>query len=474
MNYFSKINQLAGIELFFTVIIFSCGLFYFHFFLSYLWNQKQLKALDKADDYNLVGFGFWSMLVCVFTLTPLFTDKDSHPFIIYVIFLLFSVVVSKYYYFKSLRKLLKLPAFDKYYRKLVYIFLGISIAIFYKSFELGTDTLFDSSMIMSTNSILRNIIIPYELKTYVKIIFIPNFLFCFVAYIYLIYKSYKREEYLITFGVSFTLLAIIMTNSYHLFQFKYWMPLNVIADVFEMFRLNIAQKNKILQSLVLTQDSVEKLSDLEQNYEEMNLKHKVFKHDLANKFQSSHLNLQRAQRLLDGEELRTDEIKKSVHRALEAQELANGLFRNSDKVVDINLEYFTLKITDFVSIETSLKAESGSLIRFNSIDFNNIFINLIKNAKEANLHNDKSWVKIIFEPNLNENTYEFKVIDSGKFSEIIDVKNIFIPGISSKNDENRGLGLHSIKTIINKHGGDIGVESIDGNTCFHFSVKIPN
>lgn len=474
MNYFNKLNQLSGIELSFAIAILACGLFYFHFFLNYLWNQKQLKLLDKKDDYNLIGFGFWGMMVCVFTLTPLFTHKDSQIFVVNVIFLLFSVVASKYYYFSSLRKLLNLPQFDKYYKKLVYLFLGISITLLYRSFDLGTDVIFDTTKVTNSNSILRNIIIPFELKNFVKILFIPNFLFCLIAYIYLIYKSYKKKELLITFGVSFTLIAIAFTNSYHLFQLKYWMPLNVMADVFELFRLNIAQRNKIHESLSLTQDRVEKLDDLEQSYEEMNLQHNVFKHDLANKFQSSHLNLQRAHKLLGKQDIKTDEVKKSVIRALEAQELANDFFHNSDKVVDICLEEFATKVSDFINIDTVLKASSDSVIRFNSIDFNNILINIIKNAKEANLNIEKPWVQIHFENNVDNGMYEFLVVDSGIYNDIENKEDLFKSGVSSKGLKGRGLGLYSIKKIIEKHSGNIQIESLGDNTCFSFSVKIPS
>jgi signal transduction histidine kinase len=473
MNYFDKINQLSEVELFFAILIFACGLFYLHFFLSYSWNQKELKLLEKKDDYNLIGFGFWGMMICIFTLTPLFTEKDSWSFTVNIIVLLFSIVAGKYYYFSSLRKLLKLPKFDKYYKKLVFLFLGVSITLLYRSFDLGVDLLFDTSKITASNSILRNIMIPYELKSFVKILFIPNFLFCFIAYIYLIIKSYQRKEFLITFGVSFTLLAVVFSNSYHLLQLKYWMPLNVIADVFELFRLNIAQKNKIHQNLIETQERLSTLNDLEQTYENMNLKHKVFKHDLANKFQSSQLNLQRAHRLLSKDDIKTEEVKKSVSRALEAQELANDFFHSSSKVTDINLKEFTDKISDFVGIKTTLKTDSELDISFNSSDFNNIFMNIIKNAKEANLENDNSWVEVHFTKNSESSMYEFQIVDSGIYDEINNKEKIFESGVSSKGDDDRGLGLYSIKNIIKKHKGTISLSKVGENTCVSFSLPIP-
>lgn len=473
MNYFDKMNQLSEVELLFAILIFACGLFYLHFFLSYSWNKKELKLLERKDDYNLIGFGFWGMMICIFTLTPLFTEKDSWAFTVNIIILLFSIVAGKYYYFSSLRKLLKLPKFDKYYKKLVFLFLGVSITLLYRSFDLGVDLLFDTSQITKSNSILRNIMIPYELKSFVKILFIPNFLFCFIAYIYLIIKSYQRKEFLITFGVSFTLIAVVFSNSYHLLQLKYWMPLNVIADVFELFRLNIAQKNKIHQNLAETKEKLKKLNDLEQNYEHMNLKHKVFKHDLANKFQSSQLNLQRAHRLLSKDDIKTDEVKVSISRALEAQELANDFFHNSSKVTDINLKEFTEKISDFIGIKTTLKTDSEPYISFNSSDFNNIFMNIIKNAKEANSNNDNSWVQIHFTKNSKSGMYEFQIVDSGIFDEIDNKEKIFEPGVSSKGDDNRGLGLYSIQNIIKKHKGSISLSKVGENTCISFSLQIP-
>jgi len=474
MSYLKILESLSGIELVFVALIFLCGLLYLHFFLNYLWNQKQLKLLDEAEDYHLIGFGFWGMMVCVFTLSPFFIDKLDQVFTVNVILLLLSVVAAKYYYFKSLRKLLKLPAFDIYYKKLIYLFVGVSCFLFIRSFELGAETLFDISKPTSSNSALRNIIIPFQLKSFVKMIFMPNFLFCFVAYLYLIYKSYKKNEYLITFGVAFTLVAIIYTNSYHLFQFKYWMPLNVIADVFELLRLNFVQKQNIHKALDRHRRDRVNLKEVEESYRELDLKHSTFKHDLANNLFKTELNLQKANILMNKDEPKTDEIKKSLKKALDAQKMANEFFSEKHSITEFCLDEFGEKLAGIYEIDIDIHAEKNLKIKFNSIDFNNIFTNLIKNAKEANLSQSDPWIKIWVEKCPDAKMYSFKVVDSGHYDKIKNKNDIFKDGVSSKSTVGRGLGLYSVKKLIEKHNGSISLESFESNTCFRFNLEMPS
>ena len=69
-------------------------------------------------------------------------------------------------------------------------------------------------------------------------------------------------------------------------------------------------------------------------------------------------------------------------------------------------------------------------------------------------------------------THEFQIVDSGLYSDVKNIENIFNPGVTSKGDEDRGLGLYSIKNIIENYKGTISIGSRDGNTCISFSLPI--
>lgn len=476
MYYFQLFLNLSLIEQLFAFTILLCSFFYLHFFLTYFWNIKQLSLLNKKENYNIMGFSFWGMLTCFSTLAPFFIDKDNHLFTINLILFLTSIVTAKSYYFKSLRKLLKLPRFDRIYKYLVYIYIGIAIILFVQSFYSLNETLFNITAPTNSNSLLRNLLIPYEGKSYIKILFLPNFIFCFIAYIYLIYKSILRKEYFISCGVFFSFIALIYTNSYHLIHLKYWMPLNVIADIFELFRLNMAQKSIIKNNI---KNNLQKMEQIEQKYENLLTEHKTFKHDLANNFTHSQLNLLRAHKLLTGEEEKPHEVLKSIKRALDAQYMANELFQGSNKIVEINLQQHFEKLSDIFNIKINLVDSPIYKFKFHSVDFNNILVNLIKNAKEANEANqilNEPWINVIYHYNDKKKTSSFKVIDSGLIKNINHQEQIFDKGISTKGKDQElcGLGLYSVSKIIQKYNGEIKLESFKGNTCFSFTLSHPS
>lgn len=467
----SVLIGLSTIELGFAAGIVLCALFYIHFFLSYAWNQKQLKLLDDEENLNLIGFTFWGALVSVFTLISLITPADSHGFVSSIVLLLLCVVTSKYYYFRSLRKTLKLFEFDRFYRYMLYVYVLFTLYFLYEAVVSGMSSIYDLNSPQVSLSVLRSRIIPYDLKSSVKLLFLPNYLFCLIAYVYLIYKSYRREEYLITFGVSFTMLSIFYTNSYHLFQFKYWAPLNVMADVFELFRLNIIQKQKIKSELNSTKNKLEILESEVNELEGKNLELRVFKHDVANKFTSAQLQVSKLSRVVKKENIESEKLTKSIDKAIEAQNMVRDFFLAKDEIKDISLKDFAQTIGDMQKVEFTLETDINPVIKFNIRDFTNIFINLVKNAKEANLDKDKVWVKLKFTQ--ADSMYQFQLLDCGHFSDIKDPGKLFKTGYSTKNKESRGLGLYSVKSLVEKYHGVISLSEENSHTCFSFNLKIP-
>ena len=466
------LKSLSNIELGFSFVILLCGLFYLHFFLGYSWNQKQLELLDEEENFNLIGFTFWGGLVCIFTLVPLFLQPNSKEFAATIVLLLICVVTSRYFYFRSLRKFLNVKRFDNIYKYMVSIYLLLTFYFLYVALTDGMNSIYDLSNPKLSASDLRNRIIPYDLKKSVKILFVPNYLFCMGAYVYLIFKSFKKKEYLITFGVSFTMGSILFTNSYHLLNLKYWMPINVIADVFELFRLNIIQKQMIKDKLNFNQNKLDVLEQEVQNLETKNFESRILKHDLANKFTSSKLYLDQASRQLKKDSIDESKLKKAITNALEAQSMASDLLLGKNEVKKIDLRNLLTKISDLYNIQIDFESKTNELIHFNSKDLNNILVNLIKNAKEANLKVENPWVKVYLDR--NDKYYLLKVVDSGIYSDTTYKESLFKHGFSTKGQTDRGLGLYSVKTIVSKHEGDIQLVDFMGNTCFEIQLGIPS
>lgn len=453
---FNLLHQLTTVEVVFVFLMCGAAFLYLHFLIDYSWNNKQLHILKKDKNLELIPFSFWGAMVSIFTIACLVTGDNEYLFTTFVVFLLLSVVWARFYYFKSVSKLLESKRLDKGYKWLTLFYSVITFIFLFYAWRDGYTALFDITKPTSVDSGMRHAMIPYELSNLIKGLFIPNYLFCQVAFLYFIYKGYKRGEKLIVFGATFTMLAILYTNSYQVFQWKYWMPLNVIADLFELFRLNYVQRKNIQEELV----------ELAQK----DLQYRILRHDLGNSIFISYLCLNAAKKEIEKEDYNPDKLKELIDRAYKSQEMTKTFFIPQDqskKVID--LEELIQKISTTVDIPVYTEGVMLKEIIFNNNDIHNVLINLIKNAKEANCKQIDPWVKLYIEE--RDGFYHFKVQDSGEYINIPDPKKLFERGFSTKEKEGRGLGLYSVKQIIEKHAGKINITDLDGYTCFYFNVK---
>lgn len=136
------------------------------------------------------------------------------------------------------------------YKYLAAIYSFMTFYFLYLAMAEGYEAIFDTTKPSSGDAHLRLAMIPLSLKSYVTMIFAPNYLFCQFGFMYFIYRALKRGERTIAFGAAFTMLSILYTNSYQFFHWKYWVPLNAIADLFELIRLNYVQRKYITHELV--------------------------------------------------------------------------------------------------------------------------------------------------------------------------------------------------------------------------------
>lgn len=109
--------------------------------------------------------------------------------------------------------------------------------------------------------------------------------------------------------------------------------------------------------------------------------------------------------------------------------------------------------------------EKDKLLQIDRAQIEQVLINLIKNAKEACKHQEEPCIKIGVQPALSWQ-YFITVQDNGEgiLPEVLD--KIFVPFFTTKSTGS-GIGLSLCKLIMNRHGGNILVDSIIGQgTCF--------
>lgn len=177
-----------------------------------------------------------------------------------------------------------------------------------------------------------------------------------------------------------------------------------------------------------------------------------------------------------------------IHSASEKlRGLIDGLLEYSkseelltQKKSHIDLEVLSEDIRNLFSLDDSqtfvLNSELKSIL-INRTAIDQILINLVANAIK---YNDKDQVKIEFGVKEDADTYEFYVKDNGPGIAKKDQEKIFqlfqTLGTKDKFDrEGNGIGLATVKKIVDKMGGSIWVESDPPNGCmFIFSVDKNN
>lgn len=140
--------------------------------------------------------------------------------------------------------------------------------------------------------------------------------------------------------------------------------------------------------------------------------------------------------------------------------LVNNSLRKQN--ISVEFEYFT----------------DNSTIQADAEQLKQVFLNIILNAVEAMSHNAPGTPRTLIismekgasiDPHMRFLLLTFE--DSGKGIEKKDIENVFNPFFTTK-EEGTGLGLAICYGIINRHGGEIEMQSTSGQgTCVH--VKLP-
>ncbi len=143
----------------------------------------------------------------------------------------------------------------------------------------------------------------------------------------------------------------------------------------------------------------------------------------------------------------------------------------------INLKELRNDISGLFSFDNSLVLKMNSKLRninTNKAAIHQILINLVSNSIK---YNDKDEVEIQIEISQNGDFYEFCFRDNGPGIALEEQDRIFqifkvIAPTDRFGEPGNGIGLATVKKIIEKMGGNIHVESAKGQGCqFNFNIK---
>ncbi len=122
------------------------------------------------------------------------------------------------------------------------------------------------------------------------------------------------------------------------------------------------------------------------------------------------------------------------------------------------------------SVEIINNLNTKSIIFCDSVEIEQVFVNLISNAIDAIQTFTEKWVRI--EGIETESTITIKVIDSGKGIPLSVEEKIFQPFFTTKEvGKGTGLGLSITKGILDNHNAKIQICKDETNTCFAVTFK---
>ncbi len=145
---------------------------------------------------------------------------------------------------------------------------------------------------------------------------------------------------------------------------------------------------------------------------------------------------------------------------------------NINEIIARALDFFELDYTFKYKTKKNISlTENLPFIKGDSIQIKQIMDNLIKNAIDAMEHSDKKCLGI--KTGMKNGNILIKISDTGQGIAAEDLEKIFSPDYTTKPvGKGTGLGLASVKAMINAYSGNIKVESEKGKGTL-FTVQLP-
>ncbi len=144
----------------------------------------------------------------------------------------------------------------------------------------------------------------------------------------------------------------------------------------------------------------------------------------------------------------------------------NEIIRESMEIYGASIEKRGIKLYSDLGEPKVLLCDKNQIYQ--------VISNLIKNGYEAIEESGKSEGEIRITTERSDKEIIVRVRDNGIGIKEDNLQNIFKFGFSTKKESGKGtgLGLHSVKTILSKYGGDIKIESVYGEGT-EFVLKFP-
>ena len=143
-----------------------------------------------------------------------------------------------------------------------------------------------------------------------------------------------------------------------------------------------------------------------------------------------------------------------------------------NKILKKQLDFFNLDIAYKTEIEKEVTLSDPLPCIFgNPIHIKQIIDNLIKNAIDAMQHSPRK--KLLIKTGLEDSNVFMEITDTGEGIAQEDLDRIFSPDFTTKPvGKGTGLGLASVKTMVEGYSGEIQVKSKKGQGTT-FTVKLP-
>ncbi|RLB82311.1 MAG: hypothetical protein DRH17_06295 [Deltaproteobacteria bacterium] len=212
-------------------------------------------------------------------------------------------------------------------------------------------------------------------------------------------------------------------------------------------------------------------------------------HNLNNPLQAIHGGLELADMIMSDENIDLKDLRECLHvvksSAFGLKEIISGILihaRNKalhrSEQIDINeiikreLDFFRLNPIYKYQIEKHVDlSDNLPCIVGNPIQIKQIIDNLVKNAIDAMEHSPEK--RLTVETRLEDKAVVIRISDTGEGIAEEDLARIYSPDFTTKPiGKGTGLGLASVKTMVDAYSGDIQVESRKGEGTT-FTVRIP-
>lgn len=269
------------------------------------------------------------------------------------------------------------------------------------------------------------------------------------------YLTSVRQNYLVTFGLSYTLIFILMFITYKRQKNEFLLEtIGMEAMISNQTMVLITENihHELNTPLEVIENKIKKI-------EKAVLKPNIDIEEIKKDFEFIHLGLDQVYCIVD---------KTKDHKSLKYSNGNKTLYDiaiGACKVLTISNSTFDFEVDNKLHNFT-LSHEISDL---SNIDLLNIIINHLKNSIEANC----TKILINFHSYNNNNKLELLIIDDGNGIPKKIQQEIFKPNFSTKENGNiiRGNGMYLNKFLLNSYGGEVKlIDSNSNGTIFSLAV----